>query len=102
MPLEPMAAVVALGLLAAVLAGVRLPRWIVRDDVRPGTPDDGPLGLGCGRTARCPVCREPALELVAVSVGAGRDLPQVRCLACLSSYAVRGTLTAVPAQRRAA
>ena len=106
MPLDTMAVLLALGLLAASLAGARLPRSMTRAgraaSIRPGTADDGPLGLGTGRTAPCPVCTEPALELVCVSVAAGRDLPRVRCASCLSTYTVRGTLSVVPAQRGSA
>lgn len=96
MAFETMAVLVALGLLAAVLAGVE-PRRRVE---RPPTPDDGPLGLGAGRTARCPVCAQTTLELVGVRVRGDHDLPRVRCGFCRSSYTVRGTLASIPDQRR--
>lgn len=108
MPLDTMAVLLALGLLAAVLAGARLPeplrstRSARATATRPGTADDGPLGLGRGRTTWCPVCTQPALELVGVSVAAGRSVPRVQCAACLSTYTVRGTLASLPTQRRPA
>lgn len=108
MPLDTMAVLLALGLLAAALAGARLPepfrstRSVHMMGTRPGTADDGPLGLGNGRTTWCPVCTQPALELVGVSVAAGRSIPRVQCAACLSTYTVRGTLSSVPTQRRPA
>lgn len=102
MPLDTMAVLLALGLLAASLAGAQLPRSSNRGTLRAGTPDDGPLGIGAGRSARCPVCARPALELVGVRVGVAGDLPQVRCGACLSRYTVRGTLECLPQQRRPA
>lgn len=92
MPVGTTLVLLALGLLATVLAGATPRRS------RPGTPDDGPLGLGAGRTARCPACQGETLELVSISTSA-RPLPRVRCAACRSTYAVRGTLASVPAQR---
>ena len=96
MPLDTMAVLLALGLLAAYLAGAG-PR---RRDILRTTPDDGPLGLGAGRTTRCPLCAQPALELVGLSVRGGQPVPQVRCGSCLNSYAVHGTLFELPTQRR--
>lgn len=101
MGLDVMVVLVALGILAALLAGVEpRPRG-----VRAPTPDDGAIGLGSGRSTRCPVCAEMALQLVGVAVAGGRDVPRVRCTSCRSSYVVRGTLGAtgpvrsVPTQR---
>jgi hypothetical protein len=91
MSLEVMTVLVAIGLLVALLVGVE-PH---RRPMRQGTPDDGAIGLGAGRTTRCPVCAELALELVGVTVAGGRELPRVRCTACRSSYVVRGTIGAV-------
>lgn len=95
MAIGTMLVLVALGAFAATAAGATPRR------ARPGTPDDGPLGLGAGRTTRCPVCREHALELVAVG-GREPELSRVRCSSCRSTYIVRGTLSAMPAQRRPA
>ncbi len=92
MPVMTMLVLLGLGALAAALAGVT-PR-----QRRAGTPDDGPLGLGAGRTAVCPACQETALELVDVGTSA-RTLPRVRCGACRTAYTVRGTLISVPVQR---
>jgi|GEM_PF-5475019 len=106
MPLDTMAVLLALGLLAAALAGAPLPgtgrraRAALERAARTTTADDGPVGLGRGRSTWCPVCTHPALELVGVSVAAGRELPRVRCAVCLSTYTVRGTLASVPVQRR--
>ena len=113
MPLDTMALLLALGLMAAILAGDgtrrSLPRLVTPRfatlrmvTARVGTPDDGPIGLGAGRTARCPLCERTALELVGVGTTRGRDVPLVRCGHCRSSYTVRGTLSAVPAQRPSA
>lgn len=120
MPLDTMALLLALGLMAAVLAGngpgrplprlatprlatprLATPRMVTprMGTARVGTPDDGPIGLGAGRTARCPLCERTALELVGVGTTRGRDVPLVRCGHCRSSYTVRGTLSSVPAQR---
>ena len=108
MPLDTLAVLLGLGLLAAALAGARLPEPLRRTRsarstaTGPTTTDDGPLGLGSGRTTWCPVCTQPALELVGVSIAAGHSIPRVQCAACLSTYTVRGTLSSVPIQRRTA
>jgi hypothetical protein len=106
MTLETTVVLLALGLLAALLAGARTrpgtaTARIVRDRCRTATPDDGPLGLGAGRTAHCPVCEQTALELVDVATIDGHDVPHVRCRHCSAGFTVRGTITAVPAQRPA-
>ncbi len=103
MPLSTLVASLALGALATFLAGAGR-RTLRTRRTRPGTPDDGPLGLGAGRTARCPVCAAMTLELIGVGVGEGaRDgVAQVRCGSCLSSYTVRGSLAVVPMQGRRA
>lgn len=117
MPLDTTVALLALGLIVAVLAGAVSRRdtphtgishtgtwhalYARRGVSRTATPDDGPLGLGAGRTARCPVCAQTTLELVDVSTVDGHDVPHVRCGHCFAGFTVRGALTSVPEQRPA-
>jgi hypothetical protein len=111
-PLDTAIVLLALGLVVAVLAGTVSRRdtphtgtshalYARRGVSRTATPDDGPLGLGAGRTARCPVCAQTTLELIDVSTVDGHDVPHVRCGHCFAGFTVRGALTSVPEQRPA-